>query len=242
MAKINLLPWREERRAQRKKEFFTMLGLTAVAGIAAVVLGTWFMSKQIERQQARNTYLNEQIASLDKAIAEIEKLDKKKQNLLDRKKVIEDLQSNRSVMVHLLDQMVRSLPEGVYLTAMKQTTEQITLEGRAQSDARVSDFMRKIESSPWMKDAELQVVERKPETDAKKVQDKSMVKSFALRIVLENADADKTKPADGSAPEDGNPAVEVAPTAPASLSPSVPSAATPTSTPVSAAEATGGKQ
>ncbi len=177
MARINLLPWRAERRKLRQKEFTTMLGLAA--GVAALVsfLIVSYYNGQIEGQENRNNYLREQITLVEAQIAEIEELDKKKANLLARKEVIEQLQASRSQMVHLFDQLVRTIPEGVRLTSIKQNGAELTLEGRAQSNARVSSYMRNLEESGWMANPDLTVIEAKGD-------DKGLPNMFSLKVTL----------------------------------------------------------
>jgi len=177
MAKVNLLPWRAERRKQRQREFYILLGS---AGIGALVLGVLisiFYSGQINGQNARNAYLTDQITKLDSQIKEIEELDRKKDKLLRRKEVIEQLQANRAQMVHLFDELVRTIPEGVRLTSIKQNGEQLTLEGQSQSNARVSAYMRNIESSGWMTNPDLSVIEAKGD-------DKTLPYQFNLTLTL----------------------------------------------------------
>lgn len=184
MAKINLLPWRVERRANRHKQFMGMLGLSALAGAALAFLIISYYSGQISGQNERNEYLRAEIAKVDKQIEEIKKLDEQKGRLLARKKVIEQLQANRSQMVHLFDSLVRTIPDGVTLTSIKQAGEQLTLEGRAQSNARVSTYLRSLESSGWMTSPELSVIEAKGE-------DKGLPFVFTLQVQLANPNAPK---------------------------------------------------
>lgn len=159
MAKINLLPWRAERRERRKREFFTQLGIGAVAAIVLVLLWGFWMSLRISNQNDRNDYLQGQITQLDSKITEIKSLQKVKKHLLDRKRIVEKLQSSRSQMVHLFDQIVESIPAGARLTGLKEVesgdTETLTLDGVAQSNATVAEYMRNIEASPWMGPATL---------------------------------------------------------------------------------------
>lgn len=159
MAKINLLPWRAERRERRKREFFTQLGIGAVAAIVLVLLWGFWMSLRISNQNNRNEYLQGQITQLDSKITEIKSLQKVKKHLLDRKRIVEKLQSSRSQMVHLFDQIVESIPAGARLTGLKEVesgdTETLTLDGVAQSNATVAEYMRNIEASPWMGPATL---------------------------------------------------------------------------------------
>ena len=161
MARINLLPWRAERRKQRQKEAMTMLALTALGAVVLSFLIIAFYNAQIDGQNVRNGYLRDRIAEVDKQIKEIEVLDEKKSRLLARKEVIEELQANRSQMVHLFDSLVRTIPDGVVLTSIKQDAETLTLEGRAQSNARVSTYMRMLERSGWMTRPELSIIEAK---------------------------------------------------------------------------------
>ncbi|MDY0022997.1 PilN domain-containing protein, partial [Arenimonas caeni] len=126
MARINLLPWRAERRKQRQKEFMTLLGLAAAAGVLISFLIVMYYNGQIEGQQYRNQYLRNQITLVDEQIKEIEALDRKKANLLARKQVIEELQASRSQMVHLFDHLVRTIPEGVKLNTIKQAGTVLT--------------------------------------------------------------------------------------------------------------------
>ena len=177
MAKINLLPWRAERRKQRQKEFYTMLGGTAlVAGVLAFGV-VKFYDNLIANQEDKNVYLREQITTLDSQIKEIEALDKKKAELLARKAVIEQLQANRSQMVHLFDELVRTIPDGVRLNSIKQTGDTLTLDGVAQSNARVSSYMRALEGSGWMTKPDLSVIEAKGG-------DKTLPYNFALQVKL----------------------------------------------------------
>lgn len=163
MARINLLPWREERRRQRQKEFGATVAFSAVAGVVLWFLVNGYYNTQIEGQQARNAYLDQQIAQVDETIKEIEELDRQRARLLARKEVIEQLQASRSQMVHLFDALVRTIPDGVMLTTLKQEGEKLTLEGRAQSNARVSTYMRNLEGAGWMANPRLSVIEARAE-------------------------------------------------------------------------------
>ncbi|MBS0213081.1 MAG: PilN domain-containing protein [Proteobacteria bacterium] len=159
MAKVNLLPWRAERRKERQQAFFVMLGLAFAAALVIGLGGYMYYNGQIDGQNARNAYLTDQINQLDVKIKQIEALDKKKEILLRRKDVIEQLQANRSQMVHLFDELVRTIPDGVRLTSVKQDGNKLTLQGLSQSNARVSAYMRNIESSGWMTNPDLNVIE-----------------------------------------------------------------------------------
>ena len=197
MAKINLLPWRAERRAQRQKEFYAMLGLAAAAGVL-LSFAIWFhYSQQISGQNVRNQYLQAEIAKVEQQIVQIEALDKQKDRLLARKKVIEQLQANRSQMVHLFDSLVRTIPDGVALASIKQEGDILTLEGRSQSNARVSTYMRNLESSGWMTNPDLSIIEAKAaETGAAAapVRDsRALPYVFTLKVKLANPNATDEK-------------------------------------------------
>lgn len=161
MARINLLPWRAERRKQRQRDFYAMLGGAAIGGAALALLIGMFYSGQISGQHERNAYLETEIAEVKKQNAEIERLEHQRTRLLARKEVIEKLQAKRSQMVHLFDSLVRTIPDGVVLTGIKQEGDQLTLAGRTQSNARVSTYMRNLETSGWMSNPELTIIEAK---------------------------------------------------------------------------------
>jgi len=161
MPRINLLPWRELERKRKGQEFLTAAVVALV--LAAAVGGVAYLQfdSMIEHQNERNQVLKDNIAQLDKQIVEILDLEKQKQRLQDRIQVIEQLQRSRPEVVHLFDQMVRLLPDGVYLTAVKQSGNRIQIKGIAESSTRVSTFMRNIDSSEWLKDPSLEIVETK---------------------------------------------------------------------------------
>ena len=190
MARINLLPWRAERRRQRQKEFIGMLGASAVLAVLLAFLIVSYYGAQIEGQNERNAFLRDQIAQVDTRIKEIEALDQKKAKLLARKEVIEQLQANRSQMVHLFDSLVRTIPDGVVLTAAKQEGDKLTLEGRGQSYGRVSTYMRNLESSGWMTRPELSIIEAK-------AGDAGLPFAFTLTVLLVNPNAPKDTDGDG---------------------------------------------
>ncbi|MDP3419355.1 MAG: PilN domain-containing protein [Thiobacillus sp.] len=155
MIRINLLPHRELARAARRRQFNILLGIAVVAGVVAVVIGHSLIAARQSTQEARNAFLEQEIARLDSQIGEIKKIREQTQALLERKQVVETLQSNRTEVVHLFDQMIRLLPEGLYLKSFKQEGRVITLTGYTQSSARVSTLMRNLESSPWFESAGL---------------------------------------------------------------------------------------
>jgi len=161
MPRVNLLPWRESDRKRRRQEF--LLGIGAALACAALVtlIGRFQMSGAIANQEARNRELAAEISKLDDQIKEIEGLERQKQALIARMQIIETLQRSRPEIVHVFDEIVRVLPEGVYLTYLKQTGTKIEMRGVAQSSTRVSTFMRNIDSSEWLADPSLQIVETK---------------------------------------------------------------------------------
>jgi type IV pilus assembly protein PilN len=176
-AKINLLPWRAERRKQREREFYMLLAAAALAGVLLVMAIAGVLGARIDNQQARNDYLRSEIAKLQDQIKEIERLEERRQQLIARKDVIERLQANRTQIVHLFDELVRTIPEGVRLTAIKQSGMQLTLEGFAQSQARVSTYLRRLEGSEWLTQTDLNIIEAKGEDPGSRF-------AFTLRVRL----------------------------------------------------------
>lgn len=225
MSKINLLPWRAERRKQRQQEFYVMLGMSALIAALLSFFIIGYYNSQITGQNERNTFLQAEIDKVQKQIDEIKLLDEKKGRLLARKKVIEELQVNRYQMVHLFDSLVRTIPDGVILTGIKQEGELLTLEGRSQSNARVATYMRNLESSGWMTNPEVNVIEAK---DA----DKTIVVPSSNNVVLPYAFTLQVKLANPNAPKEGE-AAGTAPAATPAAAPATPPAAAP-------APATGG--
>ncbi|WP_159016502.1 PilN domain-containing protein [Cognatiluteimonas profundi] len=239
MARINLLPWRVERRKLRKKEFLTMLGLSAIAGVVLWFLLNMYYNNQISGENARNDYLHTQISQVDSQIKEIDELDKKKAKLLARKQVIEQLQANRSQMVHLFDSLVRTIPDGVILTSIKQEGDKLTLEGRSQSNARVSTYMRNLEGSGWMNKPDLSIIEAT-------AGDPALPYAFTLSVMLVNPNAPKDSNGDGVPDAPGVTPAAPAPAAGATVPATTPAPAqsaapaTTPATPAPAAPASGG--
>ena len=235
MARINLLPWRAERRVQRQREFYVMLGAAAIAGLLLSFLLWFHYDRQVAGQTVRNDFLKAEIATVQAQNKEIEKLDEQKRRLLARKDVIEKLQANRSQMVHLFDSLVRTIPDGVMLANIKQEGEVLTLQGRAQSNARVSTYMRNLETSGWMTKPELSIIEAKPEevkTLTNTGAGSALPYVFTLQVRLANptAEQEAESAAAGAAPADPNaPATTPAPAAPLEGQPSAPAPATPAS-------------
>ena len=158
MAQINLLPWRDERRQEQKKEFLGIVGFVLALGVVLVLLGDRVVNGQIDHQNARNQHLNEQIKVLDKQVAEIRDLQKKKNQLLDRMRVIQELQGNRPIIVRILDQLVRTVPDGVFYTNLNTKNKTIGITGIAESNNRVSSLMRRLDASDWLADPNLDKV------------------------------------------------------------------------------------
>lgn len=155
MIRINLLPHRELARAARRRQFNILLGIAVAAGVAIVIVGHTVIASRQAVQDARNAYLEQEIAKLDAQIGEIKKIREQTQALLARKQVVETLQSNRTEVVHLFDQMIRVLPDGLYLKSFKQAGDTVTIAGYTQSSARVSTLMRNLDASPWFDSARL---------------------------------------------------------------------------------------
>jgi len=187
-ARINLLPHREERRKRARKHFYVLGGGTAMVGVVIVFAVHVFYANKIDAQTERNAFLKSEMAKLDKEIAEIEELKDRIQALLARKQVIETLQSDRAQTVHLLDELVRQTPEGVYLRSIRQQGLRINLLGYAQSNARVSTLMRNIEGSTWLEKPLL------VEVKAASV-DKRRVSDFELFLSLKRVVESKPAPA-----------------------------------------------
>ena len=183
MTRINLLPWREELKKQRQVEFFIILGITAALGAAVWYAGHWHLSGLTDYHEHRNQILESEIAELDRQIEEIEQLETMRDQLLARMNVIEELQAGRPQIVHLFEEVATTLPDGVYLERLEQSSERLTIEGVAESNARVSDYMERLDNSPWLTDPNLQVIE---------VRDRegSRVSDFALRVQQSEPDED----------------------------------------------------
>ena len=158
MAQINLLPWREERRAERKKEFLILLAAVAAVGVALVMFGDRIVNGQIDNQKARNQYLTQEIRVLDKRVEEINDLQRRRNQLIERMRVIQELQGNRPIIVRVLDQLVRTVPDGVFYTNLSSQSNLISLTGIAESNNRVSSLMRRLDGSDWLQQPNLDSV------------------------------------------------------------------------------------
>lgn len=192
-AHINLLDWRGERRTRRKQQFLAMLGIGAGASAAAVLIGLFLMKGALANQQDRNAYLTQQIAEMDLKIKEIEDLERVKSNLLARMQVIEELQASRTASVHFFDEIVNTLPEGVTLSSIKQKGTQVTLTGVAESNGRVSTYMKNLDDSEWFADPKLVII---------KTTEKSGQRTAEFTLQVKNLTKAQPNP-DGSAATGG---------------------------------------
>ena len=189
MIRINLLPHREEKRKRRQQQFFGIFAFSVVLGLVAAAAVWFFLDQQVEQQAANVAYMKGEISKLDKQIEEIRKIREETASLLAKKQVVEGLQSNRSEPVQLLDQLLRQLPEGIYLKAIKQTGVKVNVIGYAQSNARVSTLMRNLGASPYLENPEL--VEIKAvllDNNPNK-----RVNEFSMNIHVKRAKAEETK-------------------------------------------------
>ena len=161
MPRINLLPWRDEQRAQIRNQFYVACGIALGVAALFTFMGSFTMSTIIDAQYARNNLLEIEIKALDERIAEILGLEKEKDRLVARMKIIEQLQQSRPEIVHVFDELVRALPDGVYLISVKQSGQRLEIRGAAESNTRVSAFMRNLDKSEWFLDPDLEVVKVK---------------------------------------------------------------------------------
>jgi len=208
--RINLLPHREQKRQARQRQFYTLMISLAILGLAVIALVHGVLAAQIQSQEARNRVLKGEIAKLDEQIKEIDRLRDQIQAVLARKQVVETLQGNRSEAVHLLDQLVRQLPDGIYLRSIRQTDARVTIVGYAQSNARVSTLMRNIEASPWLSTPELVEIKLVPMPGTKDNTQK--INEFTLRFLIKRTAPIATEVA--GAPAKGAPAAPAKPAAP----------------------------
>jgi type IV pilus assembly protein PilN len=187
--RINLLPHRELKRAARKREFIFVAAGTVIIALATAFLAHTILAGMVETHLNKNKFLKVEIAKVDKEIEEIQRLKEQTSALLARKQVVETLQANRTEVVHLLDQFVRQLPDGIYLKSVKQNADKVNLTGYAQSNARIATLMRNLESSPWLSNPEL--------VETKAVQLNNLrINEFSLNIKIKREQApDAIKPA-----------------------------------------------
>jgi len=184
MANINLLPWREERRQELKQEFLILLGVAGGVALVILLLIGQLYSMSIDNQNSRNNYLNQHIAQLDAQIREIKELENKRDQLIERMRIIQDLQGNRPVIVRLFDELVRTLPDGVFYTSVKYTenNRSLSLNGTAESNNRVSSLMRAFEASDWFTEPLLTSITASPK-------DGDNANIFQMTVKLSTPDA-----------------------------------------------------
>ena len=183
MTRINLLPWRAELRAEQRKQFGRMAGLVAI--LAAIIMAAIHiqMNGKIDYQVSRNNFLNSEIAKLDKEIEEISELQKVRRNLIERMEIIQDLQGSRPSIVYLFSEIVSTVPNGVYLETMNQTGSNLVVNGEAESNARVSTYMRNLSDSEWLKDPNLSVIE---------IEDKTVNRLSAFELTVKQTSPNAT--------------------------------------------------
>ncbi len=200
MIRINLLPHREEKRKRRQQQFAGLAGFAAVLGLVAAGAVWFFLDTQVSQQQANVAYMKAEIAKLDTQIEEIKKIREETASLLAKKQVVEGLQSNRSEPVQLLDQLLRQLPEGVYLKAVKQVGPKVNVMGYAQSNARVSTLMRNLGASPYLENPELVEIKAVANPD----KSGTRVNEFNMNISIKRAQVEAAR--SGGASKAGAPA------------------------------------
>jgi type IV pilus assembly protein PilN len=187
MAKVNLLPWREELRQQKKQEFLSLLGLAALMTVLVLGLIHLYIGGLKDYQNQRNKLLQDEIAEVDKKIVEVKAIGEKKSKLLSKIDLVQRLQESRPEIVHLFDELPRTTPDGVFLTKFTQTGPNLLFEGKTQSNARVSAFMRAVEASPWLKSPKLDVIKSPGKTDVEQNSD------FTLRAMLGKKETESEK-------------------------------------------------
>jgi type IV pilus assembly protein PilN len=196
MIRINLLPHRAEARKRREQQFAVLAGVAALVGLAAAAAVWFFLDGQVEQQRKNVAYMKSEIDKLDKQIEEIRKIREETASLLAKKQVVEALQSNRSEPVQLLDQLLRQLPEGVYLKSVKQTGAKVNLVGYAQSNARVSTLMRNLGASPYLENPELIEIKAVPSPTTPGAR----INEFSMNISIKRAQVEDAKGGGKAAP------------------------------------------
>lgn len=187
MTRINLLPWREELRQEKQKQFMSLLILSMILSAAIVGLIHFQMNAKIDYQNSRNSYLSKEISKLDNEIAEIKELQKVRKSLVERMDIIQALQASRPSIVHLFTELVTTVPNGVFLKTLEQTNDTLKLTGEAESNARVSSYMRNLNDSEWMKEPNLEIIE---------IQDKKVTRISTFILTVKQADKNNTKDED----------------------------------------------
>jgi type IV pilus assembly protein PilN len=209
MAHVNLLPHRAARRKQREREFYIQLGVSFAAAVVFLLLWGFWMGERIDNQNDRNSILQNEIQQVDVRIAKIKELDRVRDHLLARKQIIEQLQADRSQMVHLFDELVKTIPASGRLTGLKQDGQSMSLDGVAQSNASVAEYMRNIEASPWLGHTDLRKTEKSTEVTR-------MPYTFGLDIALSRPKPDQPD-GSGAPASSGTTAAPAKPTAPSNI-------------------------
>tara|TARA_B110000503_G_scaffold142085_1_gene237730 strand:+ start:1839 stop:2417 length:579 start_codon:yes stop_codon:yes gene_type:complete len=186
MAKINLLPWREELRDQHKKQFLSALGLVFLVGILLLLSWDQIERSDIANQTQRNSYLLQNIVALDDKVAEIRNLQSKRTQLIERMRIIQELQGNRPIIVRILDQLVRTVPDGVFYTNLTVEEGVIAIEGTAESNNRVSSLMRRLDASDWLEQPNLDAVRSAPQFG-------EQAATFSLTVKLQLPDTETAR-------------------------------------------------
>ncbi|TGD73060.1 pilus assembly protein PilN [Mangrovimicrobium sediminis] len=186
MAQINLLPWREERRQELKRQFLVVLVMVALLGAGLVLLGDRVVNGQINYQKSRNSYLSDNISELDKQVKEIKQLQRRREQLIERMRVIQELQGNRPIIVRIMDQVVRTVPDGVFYKSVKSKGQKISIDGIAESNNRVSSLMRRLDASDWLGSPNLDKV-----TAAPNYGDQATTFNLTVKIELPKSEKEK---------------------------------------------------
>ena len=184
MTRINLLPWREELRQEKQKQFMTLLVLSMILAAAIVGLIHFQMNGKIAYQNSRNSVLSKEISKLDNEIAEIKELQKVRKSLVERMDIIQNLQASRPSIVHLFTELVTTVPNGVFLKTLEQTKDSLKLTGEAESNARVSSYMRNLSGSDWLKDPNLEIIQ---------IEDKKVTRISTFVLTVKQADKNSVK-------------------------------------------------
>lgn len=200
MAKINLLPWRQELRKQRQQEFIAVLMGVVMVAVAIVLFGHMALSKQVSDQEERNQYIQAEIGKLDEQIKEIDLLQMRREELLSRMKVIQDLQGRRPVIVRIFDELVRVIPEGVHFTTLSRAGDTFRISGVAESATQVSTLMRNFDASPWFRSPQLSVVAATSARPVSNVSEDEKLPGnrFSMTVQLESPDAPPAEPNKGA--------------------------------------------
>lgn len=200
MTRINLLDWRQARRDKRKEQFLRLLGLAAAASALLVAFGLFLASGAVDHQKSRNEYLRQQIAETDLKITEIQDLEKTRANLLARMRVIESLQASRTATVHFFDEVVNSLPDGVSISSLKQSSGTVTLTGVAESTGRISTYLKNLDASPWFADPKLVEIKTFERDKQRKAEFTLQVKNLTTEKLLNDSKAEDAAAAPETAP------------------------------------------